>query len=138
MASTATMEEKMNGQFAGAGLKCVDAFILVGVVLTNGRATSRRKAARLVRTRRQVSQSGVQSSVLALRFRGEEQHVGHLRDASAHVGPGVNTALHPNKWTRRSHAIVFTLCAHGYLIHPTMASDYAALHTVRRMLTATT
>ena len=46
----------------------------------------------------------------------------------------VNTALHPNKWTRRSHAIVFTLCTHGHLIHPTMASDYAALHTVRRIL----
>ena len=32
MASTATMEKKMNAQFAGAGLKCVDAFILVGGV----------------------------------------------------------------------------------------------------------
>ena len=38
--------------------------------------------------RRQVSQSGVQNSVLPLQFRGEEQNVGHLRDASAHVGPG--------------------------------------------------
>ena len=41
----------MNAQFAGAGLKCVDAFILVGGVLTNGRVKSRRKAARLARPR---------------------------------------------------------------------------------------
>ena len=39
-------------------------------------------------TRRQVSQGGVQSSVLPLQFRGEEQSVGHLRDAGADVGPG--------------------------------------------------
>ena len=51
MAATATMEKKMNAQFAGAGLKCVDAFLLVGGVLTNGRAKSRRKAARLARPR---------------------------------------------------------------------------------------
>ena len=41
----------MNTQFSGFGLKCVDAFILVGGVLTNGRAKSRRKAVRLSRPR---------------------------------------------------------------------------------------
>ena len=51
MASTTTVEKKMNTQFAGFGLKCVDAFILVGGVLTNGRAKSRRKAVRLSRPR---------------------------------------------------------------------------------------
>ena len=50
----------------------------------------------------------------------------------------VNTALHPNKWTRRSHAIVFTLCTHGHLIHPTMASDYTALHKSQKNPEATT
>ena len=150
MASTTTMEKKMNTQFSGFGLKCVDAFILVGGVLTNGRAKSRRKAVRLSRPRDEKYRKVVtriqfspynfeeKSKMLAIYATPVLTWGRELLRTSKTITQGmarkVNTALHPNKWTRRSHSIVFTLCAHGHLIHPTMASDYTALHTVRRIL----
>ena len=150
MASTTTMEKKMNTQFSGFGLKCVDAFILVGGVLTNGRAKSRRKAVRLSRPRDEKYRKVVtriqfspynfeeKSKMLAIYATPVLTWGRELLRTSKTIMQGmarkVNTALHPNKWTRRSHSIVFTLCTHGHLIHPTMASDYTALHTVRRIL----